>query len=101
MTMMFSSVDKCGGGNGETASASGYSPLDLRGAHLSAGNVASADMEETDSDINVDSDDDMIHVPSHHSGEESSFVSNTKGHEEECYTRESIFAIEGQTETWA
>jgi hypothetical protein len=95
MTMMFSSVDKCGGGNGETASASGYSPLDLRGAHLSAGNVASADMEETDSDINVDSDDDMIHVPSHHSGEESSFVSN------ECNTRESIFAIEGQTETWA
>ncbi|CAG7728028.1 unnamed protein product [Allacma fusca] len=50
--MMYSTIEKCD---------RGYSPLDLRGAHLG---------DESDSDINVDSDDDLIHVSSSHSGEE-------------------------------
>ena len=50
--MMFSAVDKCD---------PRYSPLDLRGSHLE---------DETDSDINVDSDDEMIHVSSTHNGKE-------------------------------
>ena len=53
--MMFSAVEKC-----ET----GYSPLDLRGSHLG---------EESDSDINVDSDDEIIHVSSSHSGKFNNF----------------------------
>jgi len=38
----------------------GYSPLDLRGSHL---------VDDSDSDINVESDDDMVHVSTRHSGE--------------------------------
>ena len=57
--MMYSTIEKCD---------HGYSPLDLRGSHLG---------DESDSDINVDSDDDIIHVSSSHPGK-NSFIINMK-----------------------